>query len=246
MTTNSTEAGSLVFASELQTLLAKALNSIAGKTTEAEVSYLVWGATHVNKTVAGYVELRKQQMVHASKLLIRPVIEATAAVIAAIKKPEFLFQKAHSEYQQDKKLIGEFRKLLEKTGQPTTAVQQQTADAEKSWQRFERKWTRIRPAHPKKRGEIKFPAVLHAADLDPWYAQYRLYCQFTHGALRAVAGDLDDMTDPADNLVISWLTLMMLDQLRKHAPVQVPDLQPFLEKADCLMRQTAWKPQQQQ
>jgi len=240
MTTNATEADSLAFVSELQALLANALNSIAGKFTEAEVSYLVWGASHVNKTVAGYAELRKQHMVHASKIMVRPVMEATAAVIAALKKPGFLFQKAHSEYQQDKNLIIEFRNVLEKTGQPTVSTQQQLSDAEKHWQQFEQNWVRIRPGDPKNFGKLLFPEVLHAADLNPWYAQYRLYCQFTHGALRAASGDLDEMTDPADNLAIAWLTLMILDQLQKHAPVAVPDLKPLWERAESLMRQTTW------
>jgi hypothetical protein len=236
----STKDDSLMLIGELQRLLANALDSIAGKITEGEISYLVWGASHVNKVVAGYAELRKRQMVQASKIMVRPVIEATTAVIAALKKPGFLFQKAHSEYQQDKNLITEFRKVLEMSGQPTGSIQQQLADAKQNWTHFEQNWTKIRSGDPKNVGKLPFPEVLHAADLDPWYVQYRLYCQFTHGALRAASGDLDEMTDPADNLTVAWLTLMILDQLQKHAPVTVPDLKPFWERATCLMQQTKW------
>ena len=53
--------------------------------------------------------------------------------------------------------------------------------------------------------------------------------------LRAASGNLDKMTDPADNLVITWLTLIILDQLKKFAPVEVPDLEPLWDKAKALM-----------
>ena len=244
MTTKSTEADSLAFVSELQVLLAKALDSIVGKANEAEASYLVWGATHVNKTVAGYVELRKRQMVHASKIMVRPVIEATAAVIAANKEPGFLFEIAWSEYKSDRKLIEIFHKIRETIRQATASLQQELADLDATWVQFNKDWCKTHPPGPAKPRKLQPADVLHTADLDPWYGQYRLYCQFTHGALRAVAGDLDEMTDPADNLVIAWLTLMMLDQLQRHAPVEIPALKPFWEQAECLMRQTAWSPQQ--
>lgn len=236
MTSKSTEADSLALVSELQALLTKALDSIAGKSTEGEVSYLVWGASHVNKTVAGFAELRKRQMVHASKIMVRLVIETTAALIAAMKAPGFLFQKAHSEYQEDKKLITEFRRVLETSGQPIGSLQQQLVDLECDWQHFEQSWSKIRPGDPRSFEKLWFPDILHAADLDPWYSQYRLYCQFTHGALRATSGDLDEMTDPADNLVVAWLTLLILDKLKQHAPVVVADLGPFWQRATSLMK----------
>ncbi|MEK7685907.1 MAG: hypothetical protein AAB466_10845 [Verrucomicrobiota bacterium] len=240
MTKKSNEADSLALITELQALLAKALDSIAGKTTEAEVSYLIWGASHVNKVVAGYSELRSRHLIHASKIMIRPVIEATAAVVAAIKQPGFRFQKACSEYRDDKNLLVEFRKVLEASKQPTGPVQQQLAALEKDWGQFKQNWNGLHPAGPKIAKKLLFPDVLHAAGLDAWYAQYRIYCQFTHGALRATSGDLDEMTDSADNLVIARLTLIILDQLRKHAPVEVPDLGPLWQRADCLMEQTKW------
>jgi uncharacterized protein DUF5677 len=235
MKEQSAEDNSLAFASDLQVLLANALDSIAGKTTEAEISYLIWGASHVNKAAAGYSELRKRHMIHASKIMIRPVIETTAAVVAALKQPGFLFRKAYGEYKEDKNLLVEFRKLLEKDNQPTAPLQQQLKELERNWEQFNQHWIKTRPHVPKKSEKLRFPDVLHCADLGAWYAQYRIYCQFTHGALRAASGDLDEMTDPADNLVIAWLTLITLDQLKKFAPVEVPDLAPLWDKAKALM-----------
>lgn len=237
----STEDDSLALIAELHRFLAEARDSIAGKTTEAEVSYLIWGTSHVNKLVSGYYELRSRHLIHASKIMIRPMIETIAAVVAAIKQPGFLFQKACSEYGEDKNLLTEFRKLLETSKQPTAAVDQQLVALEKDWDQFKQRWNRPHPAGQKSAKKLRFPDVLHAAGLDAWYAQYRIYCQFTHGALRATTGDLDEMTDPADDLVVAWLTLILLDQLRERAPVKLPDLRPFWHRAECLMKQTEWK-----
>jgi hypothetical protein len=82
---------------------------------------------------------------------------------------------------------------------------------------------------------LSFAEILRAAELDTWYSQYRLYCQLTHGSARAAAGVLDQMTDKSDNPIVVWVLLMTLDQLKKHAPVDVPDLAPFWRKAELLI-----------
>ncbi len=43
------------------------------------------------------------------------------------------------------------------------------------------------------------------------------------------------MTDQSDNPIVVWVLLMTLDQLKKHAPVDVPDLAPFWRKAELLI-----------
>lgn len=235
-----TEDDSLAFVDELRLLLANALDSIAGKTTQGEVSRLLWCAVHVNKVVGGYSELRKRHMIHASKIMIRPVIETTAVAVAVVTQTGFLFQKACSEYREDKKLLTEFRKIFEMSKQPTRPIEQHLAKLETDWEQFRQHWSQIRPHDPLKSVELHFPDVLHAAGLDAWYAQYRIYCQFTHGAMRAASGDLDEMTDPADNLVIAGLTLIILDHLKKYASVELPDLAPLWQRANSMMEQTKW------
>ena len=244
MKKKSNEADSLALISELQALLAKALDSIAGKATEAEISYLIWGASHVNKVVAGYSELRSRHLIHASKIMIRPVIEATAAAVAVVKQPNFLFQKAWSEYKEDKGLLVEFRKVLETGKQPTKPVMEKLAALETHWSQFKDHWNRLHPGVQTTGQKLRFTDVLEAAGLEAWYSQYRIYCQFTHGALRAASGDLNDVTGPADNLVIAWFALIILEQLKQHAPVKVPDLCPFWQRVERLKGQAEWKHQQ--
>ncbi len=116
------ETVSITLITKLRMQLENALNSIAGKTTQGEATYLIWCASHVNKIAAGYCALRNQSLCHASKMLIRPLIESAAALVATFKKPGFMIQKARSEYEEDRKLLREFRNVLQMDGQPTGAV----------------------------------------------------------------------------------------------------------------------------
>lgn len=221
--------------SELQVLLTNALDSAAGKTTEGGVSCLVWVASHVNKVAEGYSALRRRRMIYASKLLVRPVLEATASAAAAVIEPAFLYQKAHWEYEEEKKLLTEFYKTLQRSDQPTTEVEQRLARLDTSWKRFSRQFSRLRPQVLKKPCKPKFSDVLRAAGLDEsWYAQYRLYCQFEHGTLRAASGALDASTDSADGAIVAWCLLTIIGLLKKHAPVAVPDLAPLLRRVNDL------------
>ena len=220
---------------DLQVLLADTVASIVGKQITGEVSYLRWGASRICKIVEGYSELRRRQMMHASKILIRPVMETTAAVVAAFRETGFLFQKSYSEYEEDKTLLLEFRKNLKTANEQTGLVEQHLAELELSWEQSKRCWSQFQPHGPKKFEKLNFPGILDVAGLNGWYAQYRLYCQFTHGTMRAASGNFDEMTDPADNLVILYFTLIILDHLKKYAPVEMVDLAPFRHRAKLLM-----------
>jgi hypothetical protein len=226
------EESSLALVDELQVLLDDTLKSIHGKEVEPKVSYLLWGALHMNRLVAGYSVLRKQHMTYASKVMIRPGIETTANVVAALKQPGFLFQKGFSEYKDQKNLLLEFRRVLERDN-PST-VHQEFVELERQWKQFKDYWTTVLPADLVKSKKLRFCDVLQNAGLNDWYTQYRVYCQFTHGALQASSGDLDEMTDSADNLVIVWLTLIVLDHLKIFAQVEMPNLASLWERANAL------------
>jgi hypothetical protein len=174
-------------------------------------------------------------MIHASKIMIRPVIETTAAVVAAFRQNGFLFQKSYCEYAEDKKLLGEFRNILKTAKEQTGPVDQKLAELESNWKESMRRWSQLQPHIAKKCGNLSFPEILNVAGLNGWYAQYRLYCQFTHGTMRATSGNFDEMTEPADNLIISFFTLIILDHLKKYALVEKIDLGPFRHRADLLM-----------
>ena len=59
---------------------------------------------------------------------------------------------------------------------------------------------------------------------------YRIYCRFTHSAMAAVSGNLNQVTDSKDTHVMVWCVLMMLNQLKQFTPADIPDLMPFNKK----------------
>ena len=202
---------------DVQQLLAHALFSLGDKSpATAEAAYLGWAAVAVNRAAEGYLWLRESYKVDASKLLVRPALEATFSAIAVIKKHGFLFRKAYSEWEEDKKL---FVKDAEGEEEATKALEE-----------LKRAFQQSSPGCPV---ECKRVTVRDAADvagfLESYESAYRIYCQFTHGAMRAVLGHLDD-TDTIDTPIVTWCVLQMLDHLQTSTPAQIPDLVPFRKR----------------
>ena len=203
---------------EVQHVLAHAVDSLGGKSPPTpEAGYLGWAAVAVNRAAEGYLWLRESGRVAASKLLVRPALEATFAGTAVIKKHGFLFRKAYSEWEEENKMS------------VTDAARKKIAN--QTLENLKRAFRQNSPGYPVqcKRASVRDTAEI-AGLLANYEGAYRIYCQFTHGALRAVRGGLDDITDACDTPIVAWCVLVMLDQLGKHTPAQVPDLTPFRKR----------------
>lgn len=209
------ELRNLALLREVQELLAEGLNSLGGKPTiSVDATYLGWTAVSVNRAAEGYLCLRDSGRVAASKLLVRPAIEATFSGLAAIKRKDFLFRKAYSEWDEDRKL---FAKDAVKVGEAKKALE----DLKHA---FQSKCPSVDLACK----QITVRDTAEMAELLAIYeGTYRLYCQFTHGALRAALGDLDKISDTIDTPVVTWCVLQMLDHLQTETLAQLPDLIPF-------------------
>ena len=199
-------------------MLGNALASLGGKTSPTpEAKYLSWTAVSVNHAAGGYLVLRESGRVHASKLLIRPSLEAVFSGIAAIKSSEFFFRKAYSDWLED-------RKLLPRDGTAQAAMDTALREQEQKYQQH-------CPTRPMKREKVTIYQTAELAGLLPVYeGPYRIYCQFTHGALRAATGDLNEGTDECDTRIVVWCVLAMLDHLQKHTPAAVPELTEFVKR----------------
>jgi hypothetical protein len=68
-----------------------------------------------------------------------------------------------------------------------------------------------------------------------YQVSYRLYCKFTHGALGALSGALDEVTDDSDSRVMSWCVCQALGLLERQTPAKLPDLGVFYERLDRLV-----------
>jgi len=201
---------------QVQFNLASALNSLSGKSTEGRATYLVDSATHVNKAVGGYVLLREARMLHASKILVRPVLETAIYLRATMRNSEFILCKAYSEMLEDEKFdapSGTKRKSIEKA-------------AKHSFQQFQKDFLKADSSctllEPK---EVTVRSAAESTGLGQAYLiDYRLYCQFTHGALRAMSGQLDDLTDQRDTPLMIWCALIVCEELANHTPAKLGDL----------------------
>lgn len=200
----------------VQTSLAHALNSLAGKSTEGGASYLVWCSAHVNKAFGGYIVLRECRLIHASKLLFRPVLEAMFYGRASVRRKEFWLEKAYSELLEDARFVaqdGTNRKTIE-------------TNAKKEFDRIKQLAVKNQPSYrsvqPK---EVSAKSAAESAGLAKAYQiDYRLYCQFMHGALRAASGDLDALTDERDTPLMIWSALVLCEELNNHTPAALSDL----------------------
>jgi hypothetical protein len=206
---------------DVQRLLGNALNSMAGKSTEAEASYLMWASISVNRAAEGYLCLRKRGRVDASKLLVRPALEATFWATAVIKKPGFLFRKLYSEWEEDQRMFSNDAAEL--------AAAQQALDA------LKRAAKKARPKCPVECKRVNMRDAADAAGLSRAYeGAYRAYCKFTHGAIQAVQGHLDAATDGIDTDVVNWCVLTMLNHLREHTSAQIPDLELYKKRLEAI------------
>jgi len=212
----------LEFLKELQPVFIKALNSLGGKKpSDWGSSYLGRVAVTVNRAGDGYLWLRESGRMDASKLLVRPALEAVFCGTAVMKNKGFLFRKAYSEWEEDKKLFAK------------DAVGKKEAD--EYLVRLKRRFQEHAPDYPVKCKTIKVREIAEMAGLLFAYEEhYRTYCQFTHSAMLAVSGNLNKVTDSKDTHVIVWCELMMLNQLKQYTPADIPDLMLFNEKLALL------------
>ena len=207
---------------ELQPILVKAMDSLAGKKpANLSSSYLGRIAVTINRASDGYLLLREAGRMDASKLLIRPALEAVFCGTAAIKNKEFPFRKAYSEWEEDKKLFA--RSVVEKK------------DADAYLKHLLEQFTKHNPDYPIIHKSISIKDTAEMAELLPAYEySYRIYCKFTHSAMRAVEGDLNQRTDLFDTPTIVWCVLFILKQLKQHTPAEIPDLDVFDQRVSLL------------
>jgi hypothetical protein len=141
---------------ELQPIIVKAINSLGGKKpADAGSSYLGRIANTVNRASDGYLWLRESGRMDASKLLVRPALEAVFCGVAAVKNKEFLFRKAYSEWEEDKKFFAK-----DEAGKK---------EANDFLKHFQAQFTKHNPNYPVNLTNIKIREISEMADLLPVY-----------------------------------------------------------------------------
>ncbi len=72
----------------------------------------------------------------------------------------------------------------------------------------------------------------HAGLAGIYNSEYRAYCQYTHGALRAAVEDLDEATDSLDTPYVAYVVLKVIRLFVEHCGAVCADLD-ALEKSLC-------------
>jgi hypothetical protein len=208
------EAQKLKILQELLKDLCVAINSLDEKAPPPEsaaAAYMQYVAVAINRAADGFLVLRLAHRVAASKLLIRPALEALIAGAAIANQPDLLSRKARSEWEEE---IRMFPKCPERD-----------AAFQKLWADFEQAVRRHKPGCQINPTPISTRDMAKEVGWEEIYDKvYRLYCKFTHGAVRAVRGELDDSTDNRDTEIIIWCVFQALVLLKSKTPAIVPDL----------------------
>jgi Family of unknown function (DUF5677) len=207
MPSASAEQESLKLVSDLVDELKSAFKSLAGKKyNDTFDAYRFYSAKHLHRAADGFVFLRQGGRVDASKFLVRPAIEIALRLQAVRKQPDLLYRIAFSEHCQDER-------LLRPAANEANANYDQ-APFHQLWKQFTDSFKQKFPTLQALNQEVKIIEIAKKAELQRFYdSHYRTYCQYTHGALRASAGYLDDVTDPTDNGTMAVCAFVALDAL---------------------------------
>lgn len=218
---NRVDAEHLKLLGDLQYLLSAALNSLDTKELSTNTRYLSICAITVNQAAGAFYILRKGSNIYASKMLIRPMVEATISACATLSKQGFLFRKAYTELLEEKK-------WFPPGPQRENHFNARVVELENIFKNED-------PAYPIEHKKVNMKDAAEAAGLTSLYeVVYRLYCRFTHGAIDAALGQLNAMTDNLDTDFAARFTFIMLEQLQINTHANVPDLSQYRARLDVL------------
>ena len=203
----SADQESLSLVADLVGEITDALNSLGDKKHNGLFdNYRFWSSKHLHRAAGGFVFLRRSGRVDASKFLIRPAIEVVFRLEAVKAHPNLLYRIAFSEHCRDEQFL---RAAAEHSKQPYDGAQ-----GKKRWERFTDAFAAEFPKIPRVDKELGIACAAEKAGMKAVYdGDYRTYCQYTHGALRASIGGLDEATNPHDNPAMALCGFVALDTL---------------------------------
>ncbi|HEV2208581.1 MAG TPA: DUF5677 domain-containing protein [Verrucomicrobiae bacterium] len=222
----SIEAESFQLLRDLQDSLAGVLKSLDGKRgANLFECFLFHTSAYVNRTAEGFVALRQTGRIDASKLLVRPAMEAMFKQQAVLRQPELLYRMAYTERLEDRKLI---EPVYHRAGKNYDNL-----DC-RQWEQFKKEYAKQYPNHTKAETKLSLYDAAKAAKIERYYeSYYRLYCQTTHAAFRAATGGLK-FTDVEDNRTMALCVLGALDALERSRISNVPGLSDFRQRLSNL------------
>jgi Family of unknown function (DUF5677) len=208
MHSDSAEQESLTLVEDFVGEVAYALDSLGDKKTKGLFdNYRFCSSKHLHRAADGFAFLRGSGRVDASKFLIRPAIEIAFRLEAVRKHPNLLYRIAFSEHLREKQLV----QAAVEHGQTNPTI---TRGVEQKWKQFGDAFAAEFPEIPKVEERLTIECAAEKAGMKYVYdGHYRIYSQYTHGALFASIGYLDEATDREDNRAMAVCALIALDNL---------------------------------
>jgi hypothetical protein len=193
-----------------QSTLAKTIDSLDVKSIPKwEVRYFLWAAVSVNQSALGYLVLRQENALFASKLLIRPMLETFLSAQAVLIQHGFLFRKIYTE-------VCEFSKL-----DPNAT----DAELKEAIKKYIGEFKAYDKSYPCVQKTVSMSYTAEVAKMvDHYQFWYRIYCKYTHGAQIAITGVLNQATDDLDTPMVTELVSRTLEQLERHTHAKIDEL----------------------
>jgi Family of unknown function (DUF5677) len=220
MYTELDEQRSLGLLKDFQSELTNALNSLGGRQSGGLLdNYNVHSTKHIHRAADGFIQLRETKRVYSSKLLIRPAIEVMFRLEAVRRSPDLLYRIAFSERLEDQKLA-----------RPVAASAGEVFDEEsekQEWEAFKASYRAQVSTNTLVDQKLTAAGAAQEAGkgMAGYYdSHYRTYCQYTHGALRAIDESFDEVTDPEDNRAMTMCVFVAVNVLASMNAV-APNLQ---------------------
>jgi hypothetical protein len=142
-----------------------------------------------------------------SRFLVRPAIEIMFRLEAVRQKPELVYRIGYTETKlNDRKwLIA----LANGAGK-----QFDEAAFDKRWEEFKKEIQAQFPAAKLEDKRLTIKDAAEAANLGGVYETiYATYCRYTHGALWAIVGELDEPVGAEDNYIMACCLLCAVESL---------------------------------
>src|SRR5438874_5595856 len=201
------EVVAMALLSELQPAIAVAIDSLGGKMPKGvEDLYYLYASRHINIAADAFILLRRDHRVDGARLLVRPALETMLRLRAVRAKPQLLYRVLFGEALESDKWLGGVAK---RHGVPYTPVCDRDV-----WQAFKTRCASQFGAEKLEDIPLSSYDAAAAIGIEAYYnSHYGVYCQYTHGALEAVSGNLDELTDPEDTRVMLQSTMTALEAL---------------------------------
>ena len=188
--------------------LGAALNSLGNKTPrDMSDNYKFWSSFYMGRASQGYIVLRKKSAFAESRFLVRPVIEIMFRLEAVRHQPELVYRIGYTETRlEDRKWLIALAKSAGK--------QFDEVAFDERWMDFKKE---IQSQFPNAQLEDKRLTVKQAAEAGKlggvYDTIYATYCRYTHGALRAIVGELDEPVGAEDNYLVASCLMCAIDAL---------------------------------